>query len=834
MVIPQKDDKKGLLCRVNRSITCPHLLVIFWYSFLLQLMFFSEIGDLVPLCYARVSCSSIALVLFLVFCQSNRLLYYFSTAFFLLWALLVILSILFFRYFCIVPTSAVYQVFKHKDEVRDQFGDIVSPDLIGMLLMLLVSIFLLLRFWKWNKRKPRRITLIIGIAIAVGINSVFIWYENARHMVTDKYADDFIGKQYYQNPSRAIITYGYFPYLLYHNYFVTKKINYESPLSNPQSYERTIPLKPRDCNFLFIQIQNLENALIGKLSNGVEVTPFLNRLSREAIYFPNFYAPDGDEYDAEFQAITGLLPLVDEPTLSVHGLHGLPTIAKSLHKRDYHCVAIYPKDGNLWNRRNAYKQLGFDSFLDESSFPHQKSIAVNSDFEFLDSSLKHLREIGNKDIKFFAYLIHPFSKKSVSSHTATLGEGIRESNQDSLSNLVHAKQVDSLLEDFYDRLDQAGLAENTYIFIFGDKTSGVNVKGTPSGMYKRQNVPLLILTPENIHKVALTYSNHLDIPATVADIAGVSMDRRWFSRSLLRWEPDRCLPLVLSETIAVIGPKGKIPIEFVKEPIYNGIVEYSKSYFYSIDANNQPKKREKVSLTEVKFIAHALGNVDGVAYTNSREAFINSYRRGLRYFEADFSPTRDGHLVLFHDGFERRLGLEKNVIQCDLIDILECSFDNKYTILDVNRLFFLMQEYPEIFVITDTKGPIYQSIHYLIALAQSQDAQLIDRIIPQIYHPAELEQIRELHAFPAIILTLYRNTMKDEDVIEFVRSTGGIIQGVTMSVSRFSPSLVSELRELGLAVFVHTINNPNQMDYFHALGVTGFYTDIPGDPISLK
>ena len=52
-------------------------------------------------------------------------------------------------------------------------------------------------------------------------------------------------------------------------------------------------------------------------------------------------------------------------------------------------------------------------------------------------------------------------------------------------------------------------------------------------------------------------------------------------------------------------------------------------------------------------IAHALGRIEGSNYTNSREAMLRAYRRGLRIFEADVSLTADGEPVLVH-GWGRR------------------------------------------------------------------------------------------------------------------------------------------------------------------------------------
>ena len=53
--------------------------------------------------------------------------------------------------------------------------------------------------------------------------------------------------------------------------------------------------------------------------------------------------------------------------------------------------------------------------------------------------------------------------------------------------------------------------------------------------------------------------------------------------------------------------------------------------------------------TKHKLIAHAAGGIDRFPYTNSKEAYLNSYKNGFRLFEIDISITSDEKLVARHD-----------------------------------------------------------------------------------------------------------------------------------------------------------------------------------------
>jgi glycerophosphoryl diester phosphodiesterase len=48
------------------------------------------------------------------------------------------------------------------------------------------------------------------------------------------------------------------------------------------------------------------------------------------------------------------------------------------------------------------------------------------------------------------------------------------------------------------------------------------------------------------------------------------------------------------------------------------------------------------------YIAHALGEINHLTYTNSKAAFKNNVSPGFSYFEADINLTKDNNTVLYH------------------------------------------------------------------------------------------------------------------------------------------------------------------------------------------
>jgi phosphoglycerol transferase MdoB-like AlkP superfamily enzyme len=69
--------------------------------------------------------------------------------------------------------------------------------------------------------------------------------------------------------------------------------------------------KEKGKNLIVVQVESLQNFVVGAKINGVEITPNLNKLAGDSIYFNNFYSQTsgGNTSDAEFMMNTSLYPI---------------------------------------------------------------------------------------------------------------------------------------------------------------------------------------------------------------------------------------------------------------------------------------------------------------------------------------------------------------------------------------------------------------------------------------------------------------------------------------------------------------------------------------------
>jgi glycerophosphoryl diester phosphodiesterase len=243
-----------------------------------------------------------------------------------------------------------------------------------------------------------------------------------------------------------------------------------------------------------------------------------------------------------------------------------------------------------------------------------------------------------------------------------------------------------------------------------------------------------------------------------------------------------------------------------------------------------PAKKDNINsqvFSRHRLIGHAFGEIDGVTYTNSLEAFNANYSKGRRVFEVDFAITMDRAVVCFHEGSEGKLGLQKRVQNMTRKEFKETRLLGRYTTLDIHDVIELMKQHRDIYIVTDIKRNLQDIIYFLSIFVQEAykaDPTLLNRIIPQVYDEATYSNAMFLYPFPEVIYTLYRTNSSDEQVIDLLERNSNIT-GLTVSRERFNPNLAEAASDLGRVVFVHTINDPEDMESYRKRGADGFYTD---------
>ena len=244
------------------------------------------------------------------------------------------------------------------------------------------------------------------------------------------------------------------------------------------------------------------------------------------------------------------------------------------------------------------------------------------------------------------------------------------------------------------------------------------------------------------------------------------------------------------------------------------------------------------SWTMYPYVAHAMGGIDGNTYTNSLEAFMANYKNGHRIFEVDLSFTSDNKLAAIHDwSAEITVGICEFPLTEEQLgrplseaEFKELKIKGLYTPLTFEDIVQLMNKFPDIYIVTDTKETeepyITSQFQYIVDTVTAVNPDLLDRIIPQIYNEEMYYHIMELYDWNSIIYTLYNQLSEFStlEVVDFSRQNG--IRVITTFPGRADSLMLKDLLDSNCLIYLHTFNSLEDIKPFQEIGIHGFYTDF--------
>lgn len=306
-------------------------------------------------------------------------------------------------------------------------------------------------------------------------------------------------------------------------------------------------------NLIVIQVEALQNFVIGKSYEGQEITPNLNKLiAGDGFYFDNYYYQigGGNTSDAEFTVNNSLFAPDAEAAYvkySDNDYYGLPYILKDNGFSGAHAYHNY--NGAFWNREFAYPTQGFDSFTSLEDMEETDMFSLGlSDSEMFRQTFPSLLEY---EEPFYAFYI------TVSSHypyeIPEKERAIELNFEDEDTQFGYYLQAinyaDRAIGEFIDMLKESGLYENSVIVIYGDHYALSNT----SEEINRQvsefiddsytifdvfNVPFIVSIPgSDISETIHTAGGHIDVMPTLLYLYGITNDRAvMFGQNLIEAE----------------------------------------------------------------------------------------------------------------------------------------------------------------------------------------------------------------------------------------------------------------------------------------------------------
>ena len=250
-------------------------------------------------------------------------------------------------------------------------------------------------------------------------------------------------------------------------------------------------------NVIVIHAESIQQFVIGMSFNGEELTPNLNKLASESIYFDNFYSQVsvGTSSDAEFTSLTSLMPTNTGTAFVSYFDRTYVSMPSLLSDKGYYTFVMHANKANFWNRDLMYASLGYQRFYSKDDYDIDEVVGLGlSDTSFFRQSVEKLKEINEMGKPYYGTLIMlsnhtPFIDSAAMTdyevdmkEEVTLEDGtvttVSHPYMEGTKLGQYLKSVhyaDQALGEFINMLETEGLLENTVLVLYGDHDARLDI-----------------------------------------------------------------------------------------------------------------------------------------------------------------------------------------------------------------------------------------------------------------------------------------------------------------------------------------------------------------------
>ncbi|KGE16400.1 LTA synthase family protein [Paenibacillus wynnii] len=475
--------------------------------------------------------------------SKRKFLYYMVANLFI--SVIYFAVLMYYKYYGVIVTYHALEQADKVTKVGESTYSLLDPYYLFIFVDIIVFMFYMFRpkyITRWKDRGMKRMnrTVLFGIISGSIALCLFSIWPNHASMNENKKAE-----------SMGILNYELYTLfadsteseeMIDSKDITQASINEAKGITEPVSPQYWAAAKGK--NLIVVQMESFQTFLIGLKIDGQEITPNINKMVKNELYFDNFYssAGQGTTSDAEFVVNTSLyIPHHEAATSSKYMDKSLPSLPKLMKAQGYETATFHTNSVEFWNREALYKTLDFDKYYDQAFYGDDDHIAFGSSDEVLFAkTVPELVRLDAEENPFYAMVIsmsahHPyklpeskFKIKLPERFEGTLvGDYIQSQNY-----------ADYAMGQFLDDLKTRGLWENSVVVFYGDHQGlplyslGSDEKdlmkesvGREYGYTDMFNLPFIVHAP-GIGQPAIfsQTGGQIDILPTVANLLGVSLE----------------------------------------------------------------------------------------------------------------------------------------------------------------------------------------------------------------------------------------------------------------------------------------------------------------------
>ncbi len=317
----------------------------------------------------------------------------------------------------------------------------------------------------------------------------------------------------------------------------------------------------RGKNVLMVQVEAMQEFVIGAQLDGQPITPFLNRLQERGLYFANIYdqTAESSTSDSEYLSLNSQHPLQQGAVAFRVAHHDFVALPHVFAEAGYSALSAHAYLRGMWNRAFIHPRWGFERSLFKEEMGEGKVYGWGlADHVFFERMVPVL---ASQARPWFAFLITltshgPYNYLPAKERKLKLG-GL---NGTQLGHYVQSMNyVDRALERFMTELEARGVLEHTVVAIYGDHDSRMmfkpaDVRGAVSELglspervdrlkrrdFAADRIPLFIVLPKGTSVpagVVSTFGGQIDTAPTLLHFAGLPRPRSFVGKSLYPERP---------------------------------------------------------------------------------------------------------------------------------------------------------------------------------------------------------------------------------------------------------------------------------------------------------
>lgn len=300
-----------------------------------------------------------------------------------------------------------------------------------------------------------------------------------------------------------------------------------------------------DSNVIILQLESLNEYIIGKKVNGKEITPNLNKFFNNNIYCSDMYNQGlGTTADSEFEMENSMYPLENGYVFQKYYSNTWLDIYTTLRANGYYTSFMHPNTSTFWNREEVYKSgYHIDEYNDINRFPNIEAAGeFYSDEGFFEEAVNIMNSYEGK---FCTTLVSvtthiPFYLTGVSNLEEKItitSEDLKDYENETFRNyIISCNFVDYAFGNLLKKLEGTELMEKSILVVYGDHGAGLTCTDDIRKLYnenemeytefedtiKDVHIPFAIKIPgvdknDNIERSL----SKIDIKPTILDLLGI-------------------------------------------------------------------------------------------------------------------------------------------------------------------------------------------------------------------------------------------------------------------------------------------------------------------------